>query len=191
MLAHNIEAYSGMPELFFTWALRTDKRVHYEFLDNSVELGERPATIAFGWNGEMNILDVPGMLNIDRFGKVNIHAKGPDEVYRGHSLAARDNTNFLHRCVKLIPILNFAERHTGRVFARLEHGRWIWRNPTLLAQQLMDQDVRAALQAIALPDDDQWPDDTSNSVVLNEADAHTIGAWGSRAQNPSAGSFAH
>ena len=42
-LAHGVEAYSGMPQLFFTWVRRTDKRVHFEFLDNSVPLGERRA----------------------------------------------------------------------------------------------------------------------------------------------------
>ena len=56
LLAHNIEAYTGMPELFFTWALRDDKEVHYEFLDNTVPYGERPRTAAFGWNGELNVL---------------------------------------------------------------------------------------------------------------------------------------
>ncbi|MBM3372819.1 MAG: hypothetical protein FJY44_02995 [Betaproteobacteria bacterium] len=28
LLAHNIEAYTGMPEVFFTWALAADKKVH-------------------------------------------------------------------------------------------------------------------------------------------------------------------
>jgi hypothetical protein len=39
LLVHNVEAYAGMPELFFTWALIGGKRVHYEFLDNSVAQG--------------------------------------------------------------------------------------------------------------------------------------------------------
>src|ERR1019366_9930862 len=39
LLAHNVEAYTGMPELFFTWALIAGKCVHYEFLDNSVAEG--------------------------------------------------------------------------------------------------------------------------------------------------------
>ena len=39
LLYHNIEAYSGMPGLFFYWALRGRKSVHYEFLDNSVPRG--------------------------------------------------------------------------------------------------------------------------------------------------------
>lgn len=67
LLAHNIEAYSGMPQLFFTWALRADKEVHLEFLDNTVPFGSRPRTVAFGWNGELNVLDVKSMLDVQRF----------------------------------------------------------------------------------------------------------------------------
>ena len=44
-LAHAVEAYSGMPQLFFTWIGRTDKEVYFEFLDNSVRLGERAALL--------------------------------------------------------------------------------------------------------------------------------------------------
>ena len=69
LLAHNIEAFTGMPELFFTWALSKSKRVHYEFLDNSVAQGRPPRTVAFGWNGEMTILDIKSMLDIDGSGK--------------------------------------------------------------------------------------------------------------------------
>ena len=34
-LAHSVEAYSGMPQLFFTWIQRSDKRVHFEFLETA------------------------------------------------------------------------------------------------------------------------------------------------------------
>ena len=81
LLAHNVEAYTGMPELFFTWALDPGRRVHYEFLDNSVTEGCPPRTVAFGWNGEMTILDINCMLDIDRFRHINIHAREPAEVY--------------------------------------------------------------------------------------------------------------
>src|SRR6476659_1885548 len=57
-LAHSIDAYSGIPELFFTWVARHDKRLVFEFLDNSVAQGERPRTIAFGTNDVLNVLDV-------------------------------------------------------------------------------------------------------------------------------------
>ena len=33
---------------FFTWGPRQDKRVHFEFLDNSVAEGHRPRTVASG-----------------------------------------------------------------------------------------------------------------------------------------------
>jgi hypothetical protein len=75
-LAHNVEAYSGIPGLFFTWALRQDKRVHLEFLDNSVAEGHRPRTAAFGLNGRMNIVDLACLLDIDRYRNVNIEAQG-------------------------------------------------------------------------------------------------------------------
>ena len=81
LLDHNIEAYTGMPRLFFTWALRADKAVHYEFLDNSVPEGQRPRTVAFGWNGEMNVLDVKCLLDVERYRKINVAAKSPADVY--------------------------------------------------------------------------------------------------------------
>jgi hypothetical protein len=49
-LAHSVEAYSGTPNVFFTWVRRSDKRIQFEFLDNTVRLGERPRTVAFGDN---------------------------------------------------------------------------------------------------------------------------------------------
>src|SRR5207245_2473220 len=60
-LAHGVEAYSGMPQLFFTWVARTDKNVHFEFLDNSVPMGQAPRTVAFGRNDTLNVLDLKCM----------------------------------------------------------------------------------------------------------------------------------
>ena len=54
-LAHSVEAYTGMPDVFFTWVRRTDKRIHFEFLDNTVRLGELPRTAAFGDNYTLNV----------------------------------------------------------------------------------------------------------------------------------------
>jgi hypothetical protein len=49
VLAHGVEAYAGMPGLFFTWTNRPDKRVRFESR-RGVAQGERPRTVAFGWN---------------------------------------------------------------------------------------------------------------------------------------------
>src|SRR4030081_2873596 len=147
LLAHNVEAYAGMPELFFTWALDTHRRVHYEFLDNGVA-ERRPLTVAFGWNGEMTIFDLKRMLDIDRFRKINIRAQKPEDVYVGKELAPERNVAFLRRCARLIPIINFADSATGCVYARLEHGKWTWRDEQRISRMLADPDARAAIMAM-------------------------------------------
>jgi hypothetical protein len=177
LLAHNVEAFTGMPELFFTWAFAAGKRVHYEFLDNSVPEGQPPRTVAFGWNGEMTILDVKGMLDIERFRKINIRAKGPEEVYRGKNLAPECNTDFLRRCVRWIPVINFADHRTGAVYARVEHGKLAWRDDRHLACALNDPDTRVGLNLIAPKIDDLESDVIGYPTNLELEKVHTIGSW--------------
>ena len=189
LLAHNVEAYSGMPELFFTWALRTDRRVHYEFLDNDVALGSRPKTIAFGWNGEMNVLDVSGLINVDRFRKVNVRALDADEVFKGQDLSPEANVDFLRRCTKLLPVVNFADQVTGRIYARIEGGRWVSRDDSALAIALQDDDTRAGLEAIGLCAGGDPGGATVGAEKLDQDGAHTIGDWGASALTPVPGNF--
>jgi hypothetical protein len=176
LLAHNVEAYEGMPELFFTWALSAGRRVHYEFLDNSVAEGERPRTVAYGWNREMTILDVKAMLDIDRFRKININARSPGEVYAGDDLTPACNVSFLKRCARMIPVINVADYDTGCVYARLTEGRWTWRDERGFARALQNPDTKAGLEAIAPP----LYEPTEQIAQPNLADdhAHTLGAWG-------------
>jgi hypothetical protein len=172
LLAHNVEAYAGMPELFFTWALDTHRRVHYEFLDNSVTEG-RPLTVAFGWNGEMTILDLKRMLDIERFRKINIRAQKPEDVYVEKELAPERNVAFLKRCARLIPIINFADRATGRVYARLQRGKWTWRDEQRISLMLADPDARAAMMAIPANGDDAAR--TAGQADLDIDDSHNLG----------------
>jgi hypothetical protein len=177
LLAHNVEAYAGMPELFFIWALNARRRVHYEFLDNSVAEG-RPLTAAFGWNGEMTILDLKRMLDIDRFRKINIYAQKPEELYVEKELAPERNIQFLQRCARLIPIINFAERGSGRVYARLEHGKWTLRDEGRISRLLADPDAKAAIMtlranvqdaaAISAGDTDLQIDDSHNLGISDQ-----------------------
>lgn len=181
LLAHNVEAYTGMPNLFFTWALRADKLVHYEFLDNSVLPGDRPRTIAFGTNNEMNILDVKGMLDIERYRKIDVNAKTPEKVYRDHeTMSATNNTHFLAQCVSSIPIVCFADRDTGRIYARFESGRLAWTDQQMLAQALEDDETRAGILATAA-DAMSSSGDTGSIQVLQRDRFHTLGQWGGRA----------
>jgi hypothetical protein len=178
LLAHNVEAYTGMPELFFTWALSAKKRVHYEFLDNSVEDGERPRTVAYGWNGNMTILDLKSILDIDRFRKININAQSPEDVYAGKNLAPECNTEFLKRCARMIPTINFADYNTGQVYARLEHGEWAWRDEQKFADMLNDPDVKSGLEAIAPKVRASAAGGVTAPTNLSIDKAHTLGAWG-------------
>ena len=150
LLAHNVEAYAGMPELFFTWALGRGKTVHYEFLDNSVPAGERPKSAAFGADGELNVLDVKCMLDVARYARINVDATGPQEVYRDREAMRADrSTGFLAECARRLPALNFAARESGRVYLRIEAGRPAWAEPDALRAALEDPETRAGILAVA------------------------------------------
>src|SRR4029077_12120255 len=95
-LAHAVEAYSGIPDVFFTWVRRSDKRIQFEFLDNTVRLGERPRTVAFGDNETFNILDVKSVLDVERYARINVDAVAAEFLYPDRSLLlAAKNLNFL------------------------------------------------------------------------------------------------
>jgi hypothetical protein len=177
ILAQNVEAYSGMPELFFMWALIGSKRVHYEFLDNSVAEGCPPRTAAFGWNEEMTILDIKCMIDIERFRKINIRAQREADVYAAMDLSPQSNLEFLKRCVRWIPAINFADYETGQIYARLQRGKWAWCDQPRFDKALEDPEANAALLSIARnvhgsPGTEQKHTDAATEKM------HTIGAWG-------------
>ncbi len=183
ILAHAVDAYAGMPGLFFTWANRTDKVVHFEFLDNSVAAGERPRTVAFGWNDTLNILDIGGLLDVERFRRVDVDAREPESLYRDRSLlAAEVNTTFLVECVRRFREVNFADRATGRVYARIESGRLAWTDAEPLAGAAQVADTRAGLAAAAPGVFELARSAPAAPVYLTTlvgADRiHTLGRWG-------------
>lgn len=182
-LAHAVEAYAGMPQLFFTWIQRTDKQVHFEFLDNSVQLGERPRTIAFGWNDTLNVLDVKCMLDVERYRRVDINAAGPEFLYSDASLLLPEhNTAFLRQCVDRFREINFAEQATGRIYVRLVDGKPLWVDQGILAQATADPDTRAGLLAVAPSMFDAGLAQTDRPMHLQQAadDGRitTLGRWG-------------
>ncbi len=150
LLDHNIEAFKGIPDLFFTWALHKEKKVFYEFLDNSVAYGDKPRTIAFGINSEMFILDIKCMLDIVRYTKINIEACNPDEVYpAGGEFNAEANTDFLAQCAKKLSRISFVDCQSGLIYAVMESGVVKWVDKQLIRKMLKDDEVRFGLQAIA------------------------------------------
>jgi hypothetical protein len=181
-LAHAVEAYSGMPELFFTWVARKDKRVHFEFLDNSVKLGQRPRTVAFGLNEVLNVLDVKCLLDVERFQRVNVEAKTPDALYEDRTqLEPQRNARFLKRCIQSFRQVNFAVQATGAVYLRVQAGVPVWVDRQLLSLAMADADSRTGLaSALPQPVIDAAPSADRPLLlrdIMGDTPIHTLGAW--------------
>ncbi len=182
LLAHNVEAYSGIPGLFFTWVHKADKKVHFEFLDNSVAEGEKPATVAFGVNDQMNILDLKCMFDIDRYKNINIEARSPQEVYPPQS---RQRTGppgeFLTQCVRQIPLINFANRKTGQIYARIQNGKFTWWDREAFTQAVTDPDARSAFEQLTQPPSGSGNDTRlkagTEPAPLSQTQGPTVGQW--------------
>ncbi|MGE5739634.1 MAG: hypothetical protein ACM34F_12130 [Betaproteobacteria bacterium] len=182
-LAHGVEAYAGMPGLFFTWVRRTDKRVHFEFLDNTVALGEPPRTVAFGRNDTMNVLDVGRLLDVERYRRVDVDATRPSALYpEPQNLLAERNTAFLRQCVENFGIVHFAHQDSGRIYLRIEAGRVAWVDAGALTGAIADDDTREGLAAVV-------PGLTAKTFASPPAPLHlrelpgferphTLGRWG-------------
>jgi hypothetical protein len=176
-LAHAVDAYSGIPSVFFTWVRRADKHIQFEFLDNTVPLGERPRTVAFGDNDTVNVLDIGRMLDISRYGRVHVDAKDPNALYVNRAcLEPEQNLSFLLRCVQEFRYVNFAAQDTGRVYLQMESGALVSVDPAQLQASLRDADSRAGVGAAA------------PQALLGTARTHaprclprlvaTLGSWG-------------
>ena len=150
LLGHNVEAFTGMQEILFGRALAPDARLHYEFLDNDVPRGAVPLTVAFGWGGEMNVLDVKCMLDVCRYRKINVNARSPAEVYPDRAeMAAEKNTEFLANCIRKFPQVSFADRATGRIYARFAAGALEWVDPDALGDAATNAETRAGLGVVS------------------------------------------
>jgi hypothetical protein len=149
-LAHAVEAYTGIPDVFFTWVRRSDKRIRFEFLDNTVQLGERPRTVAFGGDDTCNVLSVKGTLDIERYGCVDVDAASADLLYADRRLlGAEHNTGFLRRCVQGFRTINFADQATGRIYLRIESGVPVSMDGPALRSAIADPDTLSGVRAVA------------------------------------------
>jgi hypothetical protein len=148
-LAHAVQAYTGIPDVFFTWVRRSDKRIQFEFLDNTVPFGERPRTVAFGDNDTFNVLDVKGILDIVRYGRVDVDAPAPEFLYADRALLApQHNTGFLQRCMGGFREINFADG-AGRIYLRIESGRAVSIDSSMLRAAIADRDTQCGIETVA------------------------------------------
>jgi len=179
LLDHNIEAFNGIPNLFFTWALHDSKTVYYEFLDNSVAYGEKPRIIAFGKNREMYILDFKCMFDIVRYTKINIEAKSPAEVYPDPlQMEATRNADFLQQCAQKIPKINFVDPQSKQIYASMESAEMKWLDAKVLKAMLKQEETKAGFVAIApkLLDEMEGTKHESAKPLTEELIRYTMGA---------------
>jgi len=174
LLYHNIEAYKGMPELFFSWAGVRDKTVHFEFLDNDVPLGEDPRTIAFGVNDRMTILDPETLDRIDRFRYVNIHATSPLDVLEDQG----DNSHgFIRQCISMMASIDWMDSSGEVIWGKIEHGQWVSLDEQAVPPSVKDDDTM--LNAIGWGKAKNLPR-PEPSADLEDERRVTIGRWVAR-----------
>ncbi len=132
------------------------------------------------------MLDVKCMLDVERYRKIDIGAAGPGAVYPGgEAMAAANNARFLAECVRRLPAVNFADRDTGRVYARTEAGRLAWTDPEALARAITDAETRAGLLAV-VPEALGHAGPKRPVEVLRADRFHTLGQWGAALPRASA-----
>ena len=176
LLYHNIEAYKGMPELFYSWAAVGNKTVHYEFLDNDVPLGSDPRTIAFGENTKMTILDPKAIARIDHFRHVNIHAKHAEEVLQE---SPHPDFGFLRQCMAMMSSIIWADHDTARIWGVMKNGQWTQGDHAAMPGDLAnDPDVQKAMK---------WSDEMSlpkpeKMIDVAAEKLKTIGDWADSVQ---------
>ena len=185
LLFHNVEAFTGMPALFLSWVNSDDKTIHFEFLDNDVPEGTLPRTAAFGWNGSMTILDVDLLLDIDRYRKVDVEARRPEEVLADVDLDPAQNLDFVRHCAERLARIDFADPDSERVYARVEDGKLVWWDHGHIDRAGTSVGVRAALVALGYTGEATGSEPAGRAPTLDVArERHvTVGGWGNRADS--------
>lgn len=124
-LGHSIEAYAGMPKVFFKWVAHQRPLYRYSFLDNRVPKGSFPRTIAFGTQREMTICDPLGLVDIARYQRIDVNAESADAVYpASEDFSVEANLAFLDECLHRLPLVRFAEAPDATPYALCQAGQF-------------------------------------------------------------------
>lgn len=179
LLHHNVEAFTGMPALFLSWVNSNNKRVHFEFLDNDVPEGDLPKTAAFGWNKTLVILDVNLVLNIDRYRKVNIKAKQPEDIFTPDDLQPETNTRFIQQCADTVNKIIFADQESAAEYAYVKDGKLVWWDYAYVEQHPNNEGILATLNALGYTHQPMSETVLShvNQIDLAAERRVTVGQW--------------
>ncbi|MBS9403524.1 hypothetical protein KG088_07775 [Halomonas sp. TRM85114] len=152
-LGHCVEAYDGMPKVLFKWLDSRHPRLEYVFLDNSVPKHTPPTTIAYGTREELHILAPLGMVNIDRYKKINTLATCPAEVYPDDdTLAIGRNCAFLKQCIAKVPEVRFIDDATGKVYLQASAGRISVMDPAILRVRREAPELAELFATLGVPE---------------------------------------
>ena len=180
LLYHNIEAYTGMPELFLNWVNKKKQKVHFEFLDNDVPLGDRPKTVAFGWNGKITILNSDCMRRLNRYKHINVDALRPEDAYLE---VDEDEQDLLLTFIENIPNVTFVDPISSEVCAQIHHGKCFFEVPGFLKGNALEviEHNTAAGDRLGQPQNTTLQNtglQESETLTLHQEEKYTIGAWG-------------
>jgi hypothetical protein len=149
-LGHSVEAYAGMPKIFFKWLPYTRPEYRYHFLDNSVPKCTFPRTIAFGNRTEMTIRDPAAFVDIERYQKIDINAASPDEVYPpAPVMDVAANCGSLGECIRRIPTVAFVEPASGTAYARSRGGAFELLDAAAFRRMLDEPEIASVFGEIA------------------------------------------
>ena len=124
-LGHSIEAYTGIPRVFFKWVAHERPLYRYSFLDNRVPKGCFPKTIAFGNQREMTICDPVGLVDIARYQRINVNAETASQVYpETEDFSVEANLDFLDQCLHQLPLVRFAAAPDQAPYAIRQGGQF-------------------------------------------------------------------
>lgn len=174
LLHHNIEAYTGMPNLFFTWVKKERQTVHFEFLDNSVPFGQPPKTAAFGWNDKLTVLDKDCMRRLAQYRSINIDAKRPEDVLVKTRGAEND---FLADTIRKIADVTFVDPKTLKIMGHTSDGSCDYEVDGFFAKSSLEC-AYASSPADAAPAT-CWNRGEEPVFDTERERKFTIGSWGS------------
>ncbi len=149
-LGHCVEAYVGMPKLLFKWLAHKKPKFLFEFLDNSIEMGIYPPSIARGTQSQMDIFKPIAFIDIERYQRINIMAGSPEEVYPDQTLMEiAKNIGFLQQCIRKIEHIRFVDLDSENAYVIVNSGKFEISDLKLLKTKLLDADLRAIFLVIA------------------------------------------
>ena len=149
-LGHCVEAYVGMPKLLFKWLAHKRPKFVFEFLDNSIEMGTYPPSIARGTQAQMDIFNPIAFIDIERYQKINIMADSPGAIYPDQQLLEiAKNIGFLQQCIRKIEHIRFVDFDSEKAYVTVNSGKFAIIDSELLKTKLLDTDLKSIFLVIA------------------------------------------